>query len=105
MDGGDRKPRKQNRDFNADVTEEGMTKLFLSMGKTHGVNPKDIVGMLYNEGGLPGGSLGKIKLFPRHSLVDIPSEFANQVIDRTRNSKLKGRPFKLDFDRGPVQRD
>ena len=104
MDGG-HKQAKSNRDFKGDHTEEGMTKLFLSMGKTHGVNPKDIVGMLYGEAGLPNGSLGKIKLFPRHSLVDVPSEFANQVIDRTQKSKLKGRPFKLDFDRGPVQRD
>ena len=105
MDGGDGKFNKPKRDFKAEPTEEGMTKLFLSMGKSQGLNPKDIVGMLYNEGGLPGGSLGKIKLFPRHSLVDVPSEFANQVIDRTRKSKLKGRPFKLDFDRGPVKRD
>ncbi|MDX1681124.1 MAG: DEAD/DEAH box helicase [Akkermansiaceae bacterium] len=105
MDGGARKPGKRGRDFDSGATEEGMTKLFLSMGKSHGINPKDIVGMLYNEGGLPNGSLGKIKLFPRHSLVDVPSDFANQVIDRTRNSKLRGRPFKLDFDRGPVRRE
>ncbi len=103
--GGNRKNKKPDRDFKAEPTEEGMSKLFLSMGKSQGVSPKDIVGMLYGEAGLPNGSLGKIKLFPRHSLIDVPSEFANQVIDRTRKSKLKGRPFKMDFDRGPIQRD
>ena len=37
-----------------------MTRLFLSLGKTHGVMPKEIVGMLYREAGLPDGCLGRI---------------------------------------------
>ena len=41
-----------------------MTRLFLSLGKTHGVMAKEIVGMLYREVGLPDGCLGRITLFP-----------------------------------------
>ena len=82
--------------------EEGMTRLFLSLGKTHGILPKDIVGMMYREAGLPDGSLGRITLFPRHTLVDVPEDFADQAIERTRRSKLKGKPFRLDVDRGPA---
>ena len=29
--------------------EQGMTRMFLSLGKTHGVMAKDIVGMMYRE--------------------------------------------------------
>ena len=82
--------------------EAGMTRLFLSLGKTHGILPKDIVGMMYREAGLPDGSLGRITLFPRHTLVDVPEQFANQAIRATRSSKLKGKPFRIDVDRGPV---
>ncbi len=84
-------------------TEVGMARMFISMGKMHGVSPKEIVGMLYGEVGLPNGSLGKITLFPRHSLVDVPEEFAQEVIERTRKAKLRGKPFKMDIDRGPKQ--
>jgi ATP-dependent RNA helicase DeaD len=82
--------------------EPGMTRMFLSLGKTHGVLAKEIVGMLYREAGLPDGSLGRITLFPKHSLVDIPEQFVGQVIDRTRSARLRGRPFRMDVDRGPV---
>ena len=82
--------------------EAGMTRLFLSLGKTHGVMAKEIVGMLYREVGLPDGCLGRITLFPKHSLVDVPEQFVGQVIDRTRNARLRGRPFRMDVDRGPA---
>ena len=78
-----------------------MTRLFLSLGKTHGVMAKEIVGMLYREAGLPDGCLGRISLFPKHSLVDVPEQFVGQVIERTRNARLRGRPFRMDVDRGP----
>ncbi|MGD7652616.1 MAG: DEAD/DEAH box helicase [Verrucomicrobiales bacterium] len=104
-DYGDR-PNKQDRKQNKRgpaPTEEGMTRLFLSLGKTHGIMPKEIVGMLYREAELPDGCLGRISLFPRHSLVDVPAELVDQVLKRTRNSKLRGRPFRIDVDRGPKE--
>ena len=54
------------------------------------------------EAGLPDGCLGRITLFPKHSLVDVPEQFVGQVIDRTRNARLRGRPFRMDVDRGPA---
>ena len=85
-------------------SEPGMTRLFLSLGKTHGVMAKEIVGMLYREVGLPDGCLGRISLFPKHSLVDVPEQFVSQVMDRTRTARLRGRPFRMDVDRGPGDR-
>jgi ATP-dependent RNA helicase DeaD len=64
-----------------------------------GIQPKDIVGMLYREAGLPDGSIGRINLFPKHTLVDVPAEFAEQVLKATKDSKLRGRPFRIDHDR------
>ncbi len=85
------------------ASEAGMTRLFLSLGKTHGVMAKEIVGMMYREAGLPDGCLGRITLFPKHSLVDVPENLVGQVIDRTKTARLRGRPFRMDVDRGPGQ--
>ena len=82
--------------------EQGMTRLFISLGKMQGILPKDIVGMMYREAGLPDGSLGRITLFPKHTLVDVPDNFADQAIRSTRNSKLRGKTFRIDVDRGPT---
>jgi len=99
----ERGPRDDNRFERGPIPQEqGMTRMFLSLGKTHGVMAKEIVGMLYREAGLPDGCLGRITLFPKHSLVDIPEGLVSQVMDRTRNARLRGRPFRIDIDRGPV---
>lgn len=98
----ERGPRPENRFERGPIPQEaGMTRLFLSLGKTHGVMAKEIVGMLYREAGLPDGCLGRITLFPKHSLVDVPEQFVGQVIERTRTARLRGRPFRMDVDRGP----
>ncbi|MEN9975073.1 MAG: hypothetical protein RLZZ282_1079, partial [Verrucomicrobiota bacterium] len=36
------------------------------------------------------------------SLVDVPEPLVGQVMDRTRNARLRGRPFRIDVDRGPM---
>jgi len=90
--------KNKNKRLSSD-TEQGMTRLFLSLGKSQGAKPGEIAGMLYREAGLPDGAIGKIALFPRHSLVDIRSEFAEAAIESTRKAKLRGRPFKLAHDR------
>lgn len=110
------RPRPEGRDYaprekpyerggmrDAGAIEGGMTRLFISLGKGAGIMPKDIVGMMYREAGLPDGSLGRITLFPKHCLVDVPEGLADQAIQKTRNAKLRGKTFRMDFDRGPNQ--
>jgi ATP-dependent RNA helicase DeaD len=110
------RPRPEGRDYapreksyerggmrDAGAIEGGMTRLFISLGKGAGIMPKDIVGMMYREAGLPDGSLGRITLFPKHCLIDVPEGLADQAIQKTRNAKLRGKTFRMDFDRGPNQ--
>jgi len=91
----ERAPREQDGD---------MVPLFLSLGKLHGVRPGEIVGMLYNEAGLPQGAVGHIKLFNKHSCIDVRAEFADRLIQMAKRTKLRGRSFVLDYDRGPGNR-
>ena len=116
---GKREPRepRERRDFSGDkaggyersgprdagAIEGGMSRLFISLGKGAGIMPKDIVGMMYREAGLPDGSLGRITLFPKHCLVDVPEALADQAIQKTRHAKLRGKTFRIDHDRGPNQ--
>jgi len=84
--------------------DSDMTPLFLSLGKMHGVRPGEIVGMLYGEAGLPQGAVGHIKLFDKHSRVDVRAEYAERLLQVVKNVKLRGRGFILDYDRGPGDR-
>jgi ATP-dependent RNA helicase DeaD len=94
-DRGDRGPRDRQG------PEEGMVALFLPVGKAAGVQPREIAGMIYNETRVPPGSIGRIALFPRHALVDVRAEVAEDVVRGCRNAMLRGRPVRVDYDRGP----
>ena len=78
-----------------------MSKLFVNLGKLGHLNPGDLAGLFYREAGLPDGAVGRIKIFPKHTLVDVQTEFADQVIARCQNVKLRGRKLRVDYDRGP----
>ena len=64
-----------------------------------GAKPGDLAGMLYREARLPPGSVGRIALFPKYSLVDVRAEHAPAAIDRCRDAKLRGKAFRIDYDR------
>jgi ATP-dependent RNA helicase DeaD len=76
-----------------------MTPLFLSLGKQSGVKVGEIIGMLYNESGIPQGSIGHIKLFFKHSRVDVRKEVADDLIAAMKGVKYRNKPFVLDHDR------
>ena len=101
-DRGDRNDRSEKRDRGSKPERnnaKGMTCLFMNLGKAQHIKPGDIAGMIYRECSVPDGSLGKITIFPKHTLVDVSKDIANEVIEGLRNAKLRGRTFKIDHDR------
>ena len=98
--GHERRERRPREDRNQGP-DEGMSRLFLSLGKHDNVGAGDIVGMLHNECHLERGTVGRIQLFPNFSLVDITEKDIDHAISESRNAKLRGKSFKLDRDRGP----
>lgn len=91
-DGGDsRAPRRG--------PAPGFTCLFLSVGRMDNMIPGSIAGMIYNETGLPSGSLGKITMFNKHTLIDVADEHVQKAIDGMQGVQVKGRRIRLDYDR------
>jgi ATP-dependent RNA helicase DeaD len=76
-----------------------MACLFMNLGKAQHIRPGDIAGMIYRECGVADGALGKITLFPKHTLIDVDKEVAQSVIEGLKKAKLRGRSFKIDYDR------
>lgn len=104
-DRGDRKERRErkprDRGDHSREPDEGMVRLFLSLGKRDNVGAGDIVGMLHNECNLERGSVGHIRLMPNFSFVEIREDSVDQAIDMGSQATLRGKHFKLDRDRGP----
>lgn len=100
-DRNDRKTGKEGRKKSAKKhdADPNAETLFISLGKSQGIRAGDILGMLYREGELPDGSVGSIRLFNRHSLVDIREGLANDVCQKLSKSKLRGQRFRIGPDR------
>ncbi|MGB0388532.1 MAG: DEAD/DEAH box helicase [Ardenticatenaceae bacterium] len=73
-------------------TEDGMVRLFVSIGRRNGVRPRDIVGAIANEAGIPGRAIGAIDIYDRFSFVDVPSRYKDNVLERMAHSTIRNEP-------------
>ena len=84
--GGERGPRTRP----VRRPTEGMTRLFVSLGRSSGVRPQDLVGAITGETGLAGRDVGAIEITDRFSLVEVPADSADEVIAALGTSRIKG---------------
>jgi ATP-dependent RNA helicase DeaD len=68
----------------------GMTRLFVSLGRSSGVRPQDLVGAITGETELGGRDIGSIEVTDRFSLVEVPAGAADAVISALSQSRIKG---------------
>jgi ATP-dependent RNA helicase DeaD len=67
----------------------------IEVGRNDGVNPKDIVGAIANEAGIPGKSIGHIKLYDTFSTVSLPADLPKQVLTRLEKTFVLGKPIRI----------
>lgn len=69
--------------------EEGMARLYIDAGRSRGVRPSDIVGAIANEAGIPGRVIGAIDIYDDYTLVDVPAEYKQQVLQAMAGTRLR----------------
>lgn len=108
------RPSRYNKRENADsehqpAAEKGndwsslqeSTTLFMNGGKLIGLRPKDVAGLFYNEGGAPKGSVGDIRIFLKHTLIEVTPEIAPQLIERLSTCSICGYEVNVREDKKP----
>ena len=89
----DDRERRSQRDHSA-RPQEGYARIYVGLGRQAGVRPRDLVGAIAGETGLPGRAVGAIQVTSRFSLVEVPADAADDVIMALRNTTIRGRrPF------------
>ncbi len=69
----------------------GTTRLFVGTGRSSGVRPQDIVGVIARKSSLSGRDIGAIEIADRFSLVEVPETAADDVVAALRQVSIKGR--------------
>jgi ATP-dependent RNA helicase DeaD len=70
--------------------EPGMARLYINLGRDDRLRPKDIVGAIAGETGIPGRSIGAIRIFGTYSFVEVPQDVAAIVIERMQGKSIGG---------------
>ena len=81
QDGG-----RGGRDFGP---EQGMTRLYLDVGRDDGVRPADIVGAIANEAGIPGRAIGAIELYDHFAFVEVPANQSEKVLKALKRATIR----------------
>jgi ATP-dependent RNA helicase DeaD len=76
-----------------------VARLFIGAGRRAGIRPADLVGAITNEAGITSRDLGQIEIADGFSLVEVPEEMADHVIDVMKKASLRGNKVIIRRDR------
>jgi ATP-dependent RNA helicase DeaD len=79
--------------------KQKMTRLYVGLGRRAGTRPADLVGAIANESGLSGKDIGSIEMGDGFSLVEVPEEAADSVIEALTGAKIRGQRVQVRRER------
>jgi len=82
-----------------------MVRFFLGVGRIHKVAPKDIVGAIAGETGIPGKAIGAIRILDSYSFVEVPKEHASDVYTIMKERTIRNQPTGIEPASGSNRRD
>jgi ATP-dependent RNA helicase DeaD len=86
------------------ATSDGFAPYRIEVGKRHKIGPSSIVGALANEGGLRRSDFGKITIGVEHSIVELPVDLPDAVLDALTSTRISGKRIDIRPDTGPPSR-
>lgn len=94
-DSGEPKKRVRKSDSGQRGLESGMVRYRIEVGRTHGAQPKHIVGAIANEAGLESRHIGYIEIGDNFSTVDLPDGMPKEVYKHLKTVWVCGQQLQL----------
>ena len=95
-EGSKAEDERMSDDFGDTGAEAGMVRLFVNLGKNQRVRPGDILGAIAGETGMPGKLIGSIDMYDKYTFVEVPREYASDVIQVMKTAKIKGKSINIE---------
>ncbi|MBE0500345.1 MAG: DEAD/DEAH box helicase [Desulfuromonadales bacterium] len=107
------------KDFRPEQTErtkrpssdEALQRYRIEVGRSHGVEPRHIVGAISNEANLSSRDIGQIKIHDDYCMVDLPASMPTKMFQHLQEVWVCGQQLKLSVasgekvERGQIARD
>jgi ATP-dependent RNA helicase DeaD len=76
-----------------------MARLFITVGRMDGITPRDLVGAISHESGIPGPDIGAVDIAERFSIVEVPEDAVEYAIESLQGVRIRGRRVNVRRDR------
>ncbi len=95
-DGTDVDSAVNEDEFGDTGAEEGMVRLFINVGRQQKARPGDILGAIAGETGMSGRLIGSIDMYDKYTFVEVPREYARDVLRAMDSVKIKGKSINIE---------
>jgi ATP-dependent RNA helicase DeaD len=93
------RPRQQRREPSQGKSRaeaaRSMQAWRIDVGHRHGVKPGNIVGAIANEAELDARFIGNIDIRPEFSIVDLPRDMPDEVLEKLKNARVCGQRMNM----------
>jgi ATP-dependent RNA helicase DeaD len=72
-----------------------MVRLTLNRGKSHGLRPNELVRTIAHHADIPGSAIGRIDIYKKYTLVDVPDKYVDQVVGNADKYRIRKQPVSL----------
>ncbi len=77
--------------------EDGpMVRMFINIGKNKQLLPGDVVKSIATETSMSGSNIGHIDIYDNYTFVDIPEQYADEVLDIMQKGSIKGNNINIE---------
>lgn len=96
-DSGSRRNKNRSNEGTARTAETGYARLFINVGKTDGINPASLIGMINDA--LPNKKIavGRIDLMKTFSFFEVKNGDAQKVVNAMQRGEYKGRRISVEI--------
>ncbi|MGW1676754.1 DEAD/DEAH box helicase [Saccharopolyspora sp. NPDC002376] len=85
-------PEPQRREGPSFHSNSSDTETYrVEVGRRNRVTPRALVGALANEGGVPSKYIGHIDIRNEHTLIELPADLPEELLNKLRNTQVAGR--------------
>lgn len=92
-----KKPKEEKNEITIKTKNGENVKLFFNLGRKDNMKVKDFVGSIAANCGIQGADIGKINILDKFSFVEVPGEFAEDVIKGMKGKQIKGRDCNVEI--------
>lgn len=91
-----RNGKSEKRSFGRESHEAGMVRLALGTGEIHGIRINHIVRSLAKYAGIPGHTIGKIRVQKQRTFVDVPEQFVDKVLANPQDYRIGSKTVSVE---------